>query len=454
MRIAHKFAHALLALVALVVLSSFTLAADPGIPFFNVCLQDDLGGDTLQFNTFTGNYKYTRCSDGLMLSGKGEISRIGCEIRLEDGSRVSASIGECTASIPQGKATIRFTIFGPTCSIKDSNRFNNLCICPPKPCSAPRITTVGLIPIGKKNPDNDFYRGPSSPGGATPEDDGPPLGPPVTRGDHPFGGETDIRGNVFLIPDAFQYKVEFATDPVGGPWTLIRTEIEEFIFDEVTGGLSVDIRKTDIDGWYSALKPDSLKTRFKGVDLLTEWLTNAPGVGVSDGLYYLRLTVRDSKLRECVSPRVPIIIDNTVPVLTFKAERLSPGLPPLDLCVGGEVHTGDLIRITLKATDNNFSQLRVQFSGCCKDLMDVKGREDFPPPPTTRLSTEYGGDITNTGVPLKTFIIDPADFTGCEGRTIKCFQIEADVFDRAVVNNTWYQRHSFPTQRVSITILP
>jgi hypothetical protein len=92
-----------------------------------VCLQDDQRGDNLLFNFVTGDYVYNRCGDDLMLSGRGRISRVGCELLLKD-SRVSASINRCPlyTLFERGNALIRI---GPTTStIKDTNQ-KSTCSC-------------------------------------------------------------------------------------------------------------------------------------------------------------------------------------------------------------------------------------------------------------------------------------------------------------------------------------
>jgi hypothetical protein len=40
---------------------------------FNTCLRDNTSGNILQWNTATGQYKFTRCSDGFMLTGTGVV---------------------------------------------------------------------------------------------------------------------------------------------------------------------------------------------------------------------------------------------------------------------------------------------------------------------------------------------------------------------------------------------
>ena len=102
---------------------------------FDVCLQDDHGGDTLKFSSTTGEYKYTRCADGLTLSGRGRIRRVGCLLNLDDDSRVSAAFTNCPVGQKnRGSASIKFSPFGPSCFLRDSNSANKTCNCPsPRP---------------------------------------------------------------------------------------------------------------------------------------------------------------------------------------------------------------------------------------------------------------------------------------------------------------------------------
>ena len=81
---------------------SFTVNVVP----LNMCIQDDRTGDTLQFNSQTGSYTYTRCRDGFTLSGTGSVFSFSGISMLSDSKpdrRLSAgfNIGQLT-----GRATI------------------------------------------------------------------------------------------------------------------------------------------------------------------------------------------------------------------------------------------------------------------------------------------------------------------------------------------------------------
>ena len=99
---------------------------------FNICVQDDSNGNLLQFNSTTGEYTFTRCSDGLTLSGTGTVKVNGCTTTLKAiGSNysINASLDTCQH---KGSAAVaissnrRLTAL----SIKDTDTSNNTCSCP------------------------------------------------------------------------------------------------------------------------------------------------------------------------------------------------------------------------------------------------------------------------------------------------------------------------------------
>jgi hypothetical protein len=59
---------------------SFTVTVVP----LNVCIQDDHSKDTFRFNSQTGQYVYTRCSDGFTLTGTGTVSIVNGYIYITD----------------------------------------------------------------------------------------------------------------------------------------------------------------------------------------------------------------------------------------------------------------------------------------------------------------------------------------------------------------------------------
>jgi hypothetical protein len=73
---------------------------------FDTCLKDNSTGNLLQWNTTTGAYKFTRCSDGFMLTGTGKVGLTNGMRTLTDSQpdrRVSAGFSTATLT---GSATI------------------------------------------------------------------------------------------------------------------------------------------------------------------------------------------------------------------------------------------------------------------------------------------------------------------------------------------------------------
>jgi spore coat protein CotF len=79
---------------------SFTVSA------FNVCIQDDVTGDNLRFNSVTGAYTYTRCRDKFTLSGTGTARLANGMLSLTD-SRPDRKI---TAGLSTSQLTGRANI--------------------------------------------------------------------------------------------------------------------------------------------------------------------------------------------------------------------------------------------------------------------------------------------------------------------------------------------------------
>jgi hypothetical protein len=96
-----------------ILLAGTSVHAQKGLPpiekegEYDVCVQDDVNGYYLLFNSTTGDYEFERCSDGVEFTGTGEISGKECDIILEDASfnrYVFAAVNLCEQS---GKAHIR-----------------------------------------------------------------------------------------------------------------------------------------------------------------------------------------------------------------------------------------------------------------------------------------------------------------------------------------------------------
>jgi len=97
---------------------------------FDVCLQDDDSSDSLQFDSCTGDYQFTRCgSGGFTLIGRGDISRVGSLLTLRDAKVVATLDMRLIAPRNAGAAVIRPTLLGPTFLLNDSGTANNTCNC-------------------------------------------------------------------------------------------------------------------------------------------------------------------------------------------------------------------------------------------------------------------------------------------------------------------------------------
>lgn len=102
------------------------------VTIYDVSLQDDASGDTLLFNSITGDYTFYRCgSSGFTLSGRGTITRQGCLVKLGGDPKVSATLDSCPiAPANKGSATIKPNPIGGWIYITDSNTTNNTRPCP------------------------------------------------------------------------------------------------------------------------------------------------------------------------------------------------------------------------------------------------------------------------------------------------------------------------------------
>ncbi len=303
-------------------------------------------------------------------------------------------------------------------------------MCPPPPL----ITKVSYIPTSQIN-SLGHGSGPSNPPGTTPADD-----PPDGVGDHPFGGLANIRG-AFSIAGPDQYKVEYATAP-GGPWTAILQSIDDYRFNPAWPGpgepLFLDYtRVPDGAGWYNIAEMG-----LAGPDYLTDWQTPA----VDDDLYHLKLTVRTAALTEHESPVVPVRIDNglpTQPVISLQLQEPDGSRTALGCCEEVEQGKGNLVVITLQASDPNFSRIRARLLGGCGGALNIVATDG------TSLSKSYNGDITDTGYPVATeFLWDPwaAGVDPC------CYLIFVDIWDRTIVDNALSATPHYRSNWHSITI--
>ncbi|MGH9843807.1 MAG: DUF4394 domain-containing protein [Blastocatellia bacterium] len=97
---------------------------------FDFCLQDDRTGDTLWFNSCTGDYQFTRCgTSGFTATGRGDVDRIGGFLTLRDSRLFVAVDMRPIGSRFGGTAIFRPNPVGPTFFIRDSGAADNTCSC-------------------------------------------------------------------------------------------------------------------------------------------------------------------------------------------------------------------------------------------------------------------------------------------------------------------------------------
>jgi hypothetical protein len=293
-------------------------------------------------------------------------------------------------------------------------------LCPPPPL----LTKVAYIPTSQIDALG-YAAGPSIPPGTTSADN-----KPGGSGDHPFGGLANIRG-VFNIAAPHEYRVESGPS-ASGPWTPIVRTVPDYKFNPAwpAPGESLFLnynRVPTFDGWYTVSEMG-----LAGADYLTDWQTPA---GAND-LYYLRLSVRTAALTEFFSPVTPARVDNvapTKPSISLQLQAPDGSRKALGCCEEVKRGDGNLVVITLQASDANFSKISVNLLGGCGasySIVDTGG---------TTLSKSYNGDITDTGYPApKEFLWDPwaEEIDPC------CYLVHVRIWDRAIVNNAWGGGHS------------
>jgi hypothetical protein len=156
---------------------------------------------------------------------------------------------------------------------------------------------------------------------------------------------------------------------------------------------------------------------------------------VPNNLYYLKLTVRTGGLTEYASPTVPVRVDNVgppQPSISLQLQDPNGNRTPLGCCEEIKRGNGNLLVITLQASDPNFSRLDVSLLGGCGVSVPIIDTGGNP------LSKTYNGNIADTGYPAPTeFLWDPwsANIDPC------CYLIYVTIHDRAIVNNFWSGGH-------------
>ena len=188
-------------------------------------------------------------------------------------------------------------------------------------------------------------------------------------------------------------------------------------------------------GWYdiSDIPLSDGGSSTAGEKTLVYWTTPA------DGLYYLRLRVRNGATEKVSAPRAVRVDNTTPPTPVIKLELKTPAgtLKPLKC---GKVKKGDgLIRITVEAHDDNFSALSVAAEGNSSLSVPVvavpegscgaggRALEDLQR--QRRRHRLSGADVVRLGSVERPRIVP------C------CYVVRIDIRDRAVLNNAWAGGH-------------
>jgi hypothetical protein len=261
---------------------------------------------------------------------------------------------------------------------------------------------------------------------------------------------------IFNMPTAKEYLVEVSTAP-GGPYNTILVAPQGG-YDQIDffTGLTTQppppvppdpavpghfqyfrTRSQSVGpdpGWFQINQlTDSDGGRLTtGEKTLLMWPSPLP-----DGVYYLRLRVRDAAMNTRVSSPQVVRLDNTGPfplprpIITLQLQKKDGTRVPLKC---GKVRKGDgLIVVTIQAYDPNMSQIAVTArgnSGLSVPVVDITA---------TPLSKTYNGNIADQGYVVPTeFLWDPwsdPNIVPC------CYLVYVEVWDRAILNNSWTGGH-------------
>jgi hypothetical protein len=324
------------------------------------------------------------------------------------------------------------------CSLRCTKRCHK--VCPPSPL----ITRVGSLPVAQID-GLGFGHGPSIQPGLVQSDN-----PAAGVGDHPFGGLVELRG-IFNMPAVKEYLVEVSSTgapgsynpiivgPQGG-YDQVPPQPPPPPFPELTVSPPFQQFRTRSQsvgpdpGWFQVDELcDSDGGRLPaGEKVLLTWPTPAP-----DGVYYLRLRVRDAAMNVRVSGPQLVRLDNTGPfplprpTITLQLQKKDGTRTPLKC---GKVHKGDgVIVVTIQAYDPNMSSIAVTArgnSGLSVPVVDTS---------MTPLSKTYNGNIADQGYVVPTeFLWDPWSdpaIVPC------CYLVYVEVADRAILNNTYTGGH-------------
>lgn len=95
---------------------------------YDICIQDDGSGNTLEVNLTTGEYRFTSCS-GFTLSGTGIIDQRGGVVTLRHNASDRRILATINMIANKGTASIQALSQGARFAITDRNITNNTCRC-------------------------------------------------------------------------------------------------------------------------------------------------------------------------------------------------------------------------------------------------------------------------------------------------------------------------------------
>src|SRR6266478_913753 len=101
--------------------AAITAAPVQASPTYDLLLQDDSSGDMLRWNSATGDYLYSRCTDGFSLTGTGSVTSHGSTYTLTHypgDRRVTATLDN---GVHSGTASVQYPIGSTTYTIADQS---------------------------------------------------------------------------------------------------------------------------------------------------------------------------------------------------------------------------------------------------------------------------------------------------------------------------------------------
>jgi hypothetical protein len=108
--------------------SGNTASCSFAVTVFDACLQDDNNpGTVLLFNSFTGDYRF--CCNGTTFTGKGTVSKLGCNYTLEHNAADRRVLGKVDKGLFRGNGSLQVPSGSLKCSISDRDTRNNACTC-------------------------------------------------------------------------------------------------------------------------------------------------------------------------------------------------------------------------------------------------------------------------------------------------------------------------------------